>query len=385
MITVSDGERLARAAISAIAEPGNKELGRALRQLGAQQTLDQIESGQLRAKSTVRWQARLSGSNPGRDLEKCRKLGGRLVCPGDPEWPSQLHDLGDEEPYALWIRGAGDLRYLSLRSVALVGTRSATAYGSHVAIDLANRLGERGWTVVSGGAYGIDGAAHRGALLGGGVTIAILACGVGVSYPRGHDGLYAEIIGEGLLISELPPGAAPLRHRFLTRNRVIAALAKGTVVVEAPLRSGAMNTARHAGELGRALMAVPGPLTSPMSAGSHYLMRECGAICITGADDVLEDLGAIGEPMIFVPREPILPRDALDETTRRVLDVVPGRQGAGPATIATQAGVDIDTALRCLGSLAAGGFVRRCERGWRLINVAGRSPRERAPPERVEG
>jgi DNA processing protein len=226
-------------------------------------------------------------------------------------------------------------------------------------------LAERGWTVISGGAYGIDSRAHQGALSADGLTVAVLASGLSYGYPRGHHELFAAIAEQGLVISECPPDRAPTRPGFLIRNRVIAALSRGTVVVEAALRSGALSTAKHARELCRPLMAVPGPVTSEQSAGCHELIREWGAVLVTGARDVGEHVCPVGEEEHPPRLGPAVPRDSLDPVTTAVLEAVPMRVGRGPATIATVSGVDLDTAMRCLGLLAAAGYVERCEHGWR--------------------
>ena len=199
--------------------------------------------------------------------------------PEDDEWPAlplhaltvavaeEPHDhrlqsdrtLAPVPPVGLWVRGPARLDELADRSVAIVGSRASTAYGEHVAGELGHQLGERGWTVVSGGAFGIDAAAHRGALAAEAPTMAVLACGVDRPYPAAHGALFDRIAETGLLVSEWPPGCAPLRHRFLVRNRLIAALTRGTVVVEAAARSGAQATARRARMLGRAAPGRPGP------------------------------------------------------------------------------------------------------------------------------
>jgi DNA processing protein len=313
-----------------------------------------------------RWADRLGEAPAEADLDAWRRAGIRLVCPGDAEWPGQLEVLGDARPWGLWVRGSGDLRYACLRSASVVGTRSATAYGSHVCTEMAATLAERGWTVVSGGAFGIDGCAHRGVIGADGVTVAVLACGVDRDYPPGHHGLFRAIRARGATVSEWPPGRMPTRPGFLVRNRVIAALGRGTVVVEAARRSGALNTARHARDQGRPLMAVPGPVTSTLSAGCHEIIRDWGAICVTGARDVIEVLSFPGDEPPGRARGPVLPRDALDPVTRQVLEAVPARAGRGPARIAVVAGVGFDTAMRCLGALAAAGFVERSDRGWRM-------------------
>lgn len=372
-------QRLARACLTHLAEPGDRLLGALLRHNEPAIVLAAITTGRLPASATPlacgagsmtralsRWAARLTNMPTDLDLAAWQRQGIRLICPGEPEWPTQLAVLGDTAPYALWLRGSADLRYGCLRSVSIVGSRAATPYGVHVATEMAAALGERDCTVVSGGAFGIDGSAHRGALATEAATIAVLASGVDRPYPAGHAQLFDAIAAQGVLVSEWPPGRHPTRQGFLVRNRLIAALTRGTVVIEAGLRSGALSTARHARDLCRPLMAVPGPVTSQTSAGCHEIMREWCAVCVTDAMDVLEHVGLAGEHLPGRRMGPVLPRDALDSDTACVLDAVPARTGAGPATIAASAGVSLDTAIRCLGALAAGGFIDRCERGWRV-------------------
>jgi DNA processing protein len=379
-MTVADAERLARATLCAIAEPGNALLGRLIARLGPLGALDAVRTGaapddlvtqgrlkQRLAEQLASWRIRLGAADAEADLTVCGHLGGRLVCPGDAEWPTQLDDLGDGRPYALWLRGPGDLRFGCLRSVALVGARAASSYGLHVAADLAAQLSGHGWTVVSGGAMGIDAAAHRGALATDGDTIAVFANGVDAPYPPRNDGLFAEMARRALLVSESPPGTHPTRLRFLVRNRVIAALTRGTVVIEAAARSGALNTATHARKLGRVVMAVPGPITSATSVGCHKLIRDTPpARCVTNAAEIIEEVGRLGTDLAPEPRGPVHPRDELAPTTRVVLEAIPARGGAGPAQIAVEAGVDLGTARSRLGILAAAGFIERCDRGWRL-------------------
>jgi DNA processing protein len=243
------------------------------------------------------------------------------------------------------------------RAVAVVGARASTSYGNHVAQELGYGLASRGWAVVSGGAYGIDAAAHRGALAAGGVTVAVLACGVDRAYPAEHASLFERIVDDGLLISEWPPGADPHRHRFLIRNRVIAALSRGTVVVEANARSGARQTLGRAALLGRAVMAVPGPVTSAMSVGCHQLLRYSGARPVMSYEEVLEEVGRIGDDLAPVPRGPEDPRDDLGPELARVLDGVPLRGVADAGQIAAAAGVPLRDVLRALPALESAGHV----------------------------
>jgi DNA processing protein len=243
-----------------------------------------------RAASVLgRWQAQLTAIPADAGLATHAERGIHLICPGDPDWPPQLDDLGRARPYALWVRGSQQA--LRTTSVAIIGSRAATAYGTHVAAEIASALAARGWAITSGAAYGIDAAAHRGALAAEGTTIAVLACGPDYAYPRDHGGLLDAIATHGAVVSESPPGALPSRERFLQRNRIIAAMACGAVVVEAASRSGTMATARHVIDLGRSLMAVSGPVTSAVSAGCHELIRDRRAACVTSAGDISACLG----------------------------------------------------------------------------------------------
>ncbi len=379
-----DGERRARVALSFLANPGDAVLGAALGTMSASEVLaattgsDADGEALLAVRSPApalaraigRWRARLPDMpSPGR-MADWQARGLRLIHPGDAEWPSQLDDLGDTRPLVLWARGDADLRLSSVNSVSIVGSRAATGYGNHVAIEMAAHLAERAVAVVSGGAFGIDASAHRGTLAAEGVTVAVLAGGLEFGYPRGHSELFAAIAAHGVLVSECPPDYGPTRPGFLIRNRMIAALSRGTVVVEAALRSGALNTARHARELCRPVMAVPGPVTSEQSAGCHELIRDYGAMCVTCAGDVAEHIALPGSGLSAGPRRgPGTARDLLDPAAVAVLEEVPVRGGRGPASIAARAGVDLDTALRCLGLLAADGYIERCEVGWRALKL----------------
>ncbi|QFZ73981.1 DNA-protecting protein DprA [Streptomyces fagopyri] len=376
------GERAHRAFLARVAEPGDEVCGRWIREVGTERAVRGLLDGGERPRGVTdrRWaglRARAERADPERDLAAARAAGIRFVCPGDSEWPAQLDDLGDGRPTGLWVRGSPSLRMWALRSVALVGARACTEYGAHMATTLAAGLAERGWVVVSGGAYGVDGAAHRGALAAGGATVAVLACGVDRPYPRGHTELITRIAEQGLVVGELPPGEHPTPSRFILRNRVIAALTRGTVVVEAAYRSGALVTARAAQRLGRFAMGVPGPVTSGLSAGVHELLRG-EAVLVTDAAEVAELVGDMGE---LAPdrRGPVLPRDLLDPGAGRVLAALPARGLTGAEEIARGAGTTTDDAVGRLYELRSLGFVERHGDGWKLTRQMMISVRDGRP------
>jgi DNA processing protein len=388
--------RRARAWLSRAAEPGSAEFWRFVEAVGPVEAVRRIRGGSAPDRILALVGVRAGQDESLADLQQAERCGGRLVVPEDDEWPAlALHSLTlavSEEPaephhpsdrtralvppVALWVRGSALLGELADRAVAIVGSRAATAYGEHVAGDLAHALTERGWTVVSGGAYGIDAAAHRGALAAEGATVAVLACGIDRPYPLGNGALLARIADRGLLVSEWPPGAAPHGHRFLVRNRLIAALTRGTVVVEAAARSGAQATAKRARRLGKQVMVVPGPVTSAMSVGCHELLRdeEGGARLITCAQHVLEAVGGIGVDLADAVPRPAAARDGLSDLARRVLDACPVRSAVSPERLARVAGCEVLEVLRVLPALELADLVQWTGTGWRL-----------APPPRRAG
>ena len=362
-----DDDRLARAAWSRVVEPTDRVGGRVAARLGPATALRHVLAGTplplpvrpderpaavraALAEAAERWRVRAVHTDPRRDVEVVAAAGGRLVVPADAEWPAALTDLGDQAPSCLWLRGTGDLRVLT-RSAALVGARAASPYGRHVAHDLAVGVARHDLAVVSGGAFGIDAAAHTGALAAGGVTVCVLACGVDRAYPRSHERLLDQVAGSGLLVSESAPGADPTRWRFLERNRLIAALAGATVVVEAAWRSGALSTARHAVRLGRPLGAVPGPVTAASSAGCHRLLRESGAVCVTDAQEVVELASAVGEFFPSAPAVPHRPHDDLDGSDLQVYEALAPRRWATPEQLAVVAGLAVGAVQAAIGRL----------------------------------
>jgi DNA processing protein len=312
-----------------------------------------------------RWLPRLSLRTAVRSLEAAAGVGAVLVTPGDEVWPTGFGDLGDGAPIALWVRG--DVGSLSAcdRSIALVGARAATGYGEHVAMEAAAGLSDRGFAVVSGGAYGIDGAAHRAALASDQTTIAFLAGGVDRLYPAGHAALLTRIAERGLLVGELPCGSSPTKWRFLQRNRLIAAASRATVVVEAGRRSGSLNTAGHAAAIGRPLGAVPGPVTSPASAGCHRLIQEYGAACVTSAAEMAELAGITDPLQTAADGQASTSPSAADHGERiRVLDALSPRTPRPVREVATRAGMSEREAISTLGLLDLESLVDEREGGW---------------------
>ncbi|MEZ0163892.1 DNA-processing protein DprA [Kineococcus sp. LSe6-4] len=362
-------DRLARAAWSRLAEPGDVAAARLVAEVGATLALEAVVTG----RGPERWRTRLEDVDPAGDVAAVRAAGGRLVVPGDEEWPAGLADLDVDAtgerplgaPFCLWVRGPARLGDVAARSAALVGSRAATAYGQHVTAELAVGLAERGFAVVSGGAFGIDAAAHRAAVAVEGTSVAVLACGVDRSYPPGNAALLARLARTGALVSEVPPGSTPTRWRFLERNRLIAALTRGTVVVEAAWRSGALSTADRAERLHRPVGAVPGPVTSPASAGCHRLLRERGAVCVTSAPEAAELLGELGQEVLTAPAVEQRPFDGLDREELRVAECLPRRTGADLDRLARDSGLDAGAVQALLGRLELSGHAVRSDGGWR--------------------
>lgn len=312
------------------------------------------------------------------DLRILDRLGGRLVTPDSPEWPqSRMTEFGLDEdvpdgspPVALWTLGALELTRLGEQAAAIVGTRAASGYGEHVTAEIAAELADRGFVVVSGAAYGVDGAAHRAALGVGGETAAVLACGLDRAYPAGHVRLLREIAARGVVFTEYPPGVVPGRHRFLARNRLVAGMADATVVVEAGHRSGAINTAGWAERLDRRLLAVPGPVTSATSAGCHRLIRDSRAHIATGAADVVEVAGkfdASADSPGAHEAGPGKPTDGLTLLQLAVHDGLPSSGSASCERVAVEAGMPVSEVMSALAVLELRGLAVRADVGWSRV------------------
>ncbi len=378
-------ERLARMVLTTFDAPGHPAICAAVLEHGPERALRSLAKGSFTPR-TVNIADRLQAAHDALDdqLELAAAAGARYVCPGDAEWPHGLYDLAEADarngvggmPIGLWLRGPLPLGPTddAHEAVAMIGSRAASDYGIYVAGEIAAGLADAGVRVVSGAAYGIDGAAHRGALAAaGGETVAVLACGVDVAYPRSNDGLLGRIAADGLIVSESALGSTPTRRRFLIRNRLVAALANATVIVEATTHSGTTSTAEWAVACSRAVLAVPGPVTSALSAGTHGWIRDFDAGLVTNADDVLRHVKPLGS--VHEPRRgpgPGESRARLSDDATVVLDAFPARADVAVAQVRAKTGLDLGAVLARLAELDLAGFVERTPSGWRL------SERERA-------
>ncbi|HEY0249039.1 MAG TPA: DNA-processing protein DprA [Gryllotalpicola sp.] len=396
---IDDRELTARVVWSVLAEPGDGTVGRLVDELGAADALELVLRRQLLATPTavrreaqlvaqavggeyaarglepprgiragfLRWQPRMSGELIESVFRMAAASSAVLLLPSDVEWPQAAADLGENAPLLLWCLGdVAPLAELD-RSAALVGTRAATGYGSHVATEFAAGLAARGWAVVSGGAYGIDATAHRAALAARGRTIAVMAGGLHAFYPSGNSELIARVARTGLVVAEVPFGTPPTPFRFLSRNRLIAALTGVTVVIEAGLRSGSINTANHASELGRPLGVVPGPITSPSSAGCHALLRDRPSSVVTSVDEII----ALAQGGV-APPDPLAPlADPDDPRYGRVRSALSRRAPRSVAEIAARSGLAAGETAALLGVLLLDGTVRKTDAGWVSVRDAG--------------
>ena len=383
-MTAPAGEEvlLARAYLMRVAEPPAFALHAFVDIVGPVEAADRVRSGEVPEAVRNETEARRELDLAAEDLAAAEKVGGRLVVPEDPDWPAwQLLCLapptdrglrGSGQPLGLWVRGTARVANLFDRAVSVVGARGATPYGEYIASELGHRLVMVGMTVVSGAAYGIDAAAHRGAIAGGGPTVAVLACGIDMVYPAPHSRLIDGIAEAGLVVSEYAPGVTPARHRFLVRNRLIAALSSATVVVEAGDRSGARNTAATAAALGKVVMAVPGPITSKMSVGCHDLLRTGGAVVAGSIEEIIEAAGPVGVNLDPARREPKRDTDGLSEQALRVHDALSLEEPKDFEQVSVDSGIPLDRVRTLLVELEITGHVVREDEGWRKLKGGAR-------------
>jgi DNA processing protein len=393
---------LAAAYLSRVAEPASVPLWMFVQHCGYPGAAAAVRAGDVPPEVAACTEARRTAADPHADLAAAERNGIRLLTPADADWPhfafAALQATGRRRvaqwqagvrsrpqrgelipPLALWVRGSASLATVGLRSVAVVGSRAATAYGEHIASEFSYGLAQREVVVVSGGAYGIDAAAHRGALAAGASSVLVSAGGLDRPYPSGHRHLYDRTAEQGLLVSERPPGSAPHRQRFLSRNRLIAALGAATLVVEAAHRSGALNSAGYARDLGRPVLAVPGPVTSAMSSGCHRLIQreEDPARLVTSVAEILsycgsaeieEDAGAAAATGRSSSQRAY---DSLDLVARSVLDGFPGRgRSVTEAELSRLCGQPISQVIAALPVLLGAGLITAAREGYRLASVA---------------
>ena len=378
---VSDGdpaEVFARSTWTVLAEPGDRVAGVFISALGAAPALqllvdrvpaeaitgtlqgmglEERDIGDLQA-ALDRWMPRFKADVATRALSQAARFGIRLLLPSDESWPVGVNDLGDNAPLALWLRGRVEALAALDNAIALVGARAATGYGEHVTMEASAGLVDRGFAIVSGAAYGIDGMAHRAALASRGTTIAFLAGGLDRFYPSGHDALLTRIVETGAVLSEVPCGVPPTKWRFLQRNRLIAAASQATVVLEAGYRSGSINTANHALDLGRPVGIVPGPVTSAASAGCHRLIRGGLVTLVTGPDEMAQLIAPVDTPAGFSPEH-------TDEA--RLLDSLSMRTARSAFDLAARSGLAVTAVQAALGELELDGRVVERDGGWRKV------------------
>ena len=379
---VADSERwLAWVIWSHLTEPGDMLAGQLVQSWGPKAALQAVRAGDIALLTSVitestgeedfalrnteiaaelgeaikRWCARDNNLAAVRSLEHWARLGGQVVTPDDHDWPSGLSHLGAGSPHALWLRGNRSALDLLDQAVSIVGSRNVTSYGQYCAQSIAEDLVQADYLVVSGGAYGVDAEAHRGALAAQGVTIAVLAGGADRLYPTGNSALLQEIMNSGCVLAEQPPGNAPTRWRFLQRNRLIAALGQVTVIVEMALRSGAKNTMHHALAMSRDVFAVPGPIHAQTSRGCNIAIAEGKARIVTSVGELLNELRGVAYSFGT--------EHELSALQQRVLDALHARS-ISVERVAVKAGTTTRETMQALGELEALGKAKASRVGW---------------------
>ncbi|WP_435299812.1 DNA-processing protein DprA [Timonella sp. A28] len=375
-----------------IAEPSDVQAGELISILGMQEAWIWLNKASERSDMTVqpaeirdvfsdddrmfkraiqRWTKRLHAVDLDREHKNSRLVGAEIVTHTSPYWPHQLDDLGPSKPHCLWVRGDVELLGGAQHGVSIVGSRELTQYGEHVTTQFVSALMDSSCTVVSGGAFGVDACAHRTAVHLEVPTLAVFAGGIDRMYPAGNKELLASVIDAGgALVSEVPVGAVPMKSRFLSRNRIIAALSRSTVVIEAAWRSGALSTAHHALEIGRDVGAVPGPITSAQSAGCHRLLRETPTQLIGGVEDFREFVFPHGDVSRGPEEVLIAPVHCLTDVQRRVLDALSTRRCMRVDEVSTASGIAEIHCIGQLGGLESMGLIRRSAGGWMRVQTS---------------
>lgn len=369
---VGSDERRARVAWSRVLEPRRERSGEEpsllhsqVVALGHVEAWHRLVDGDLPRCASAR--AHVADVDVDGELTRVAQVGSRVVIPGDADWPGAF-DHPDISPHLVHVRGDACLADLARRAVAVVGSRASSGYGEAIAREMGAGLAHQGWTTVSGAAYGIDGAAHLGALAVEGPVVAVLPCGPERAYPEGHRRLIDAVAQAGVVVTELATGTVARRHRFLARNRLIAALGQACVVVEAGLRSGSLNTAGWAEALHRPIGAVPGPVTQMSSAGCHEWIRLERATLVTDTDEVLGLAAPLGQaPDEVVERlGPARAPDVLSSAQRRIHDLLRVGAGVDTATLATDLVAPVDEVIAQLALMQLQGWAVQDDTGmWR--------------------
>lgn len=368
-------ERRARAALSHIVMPGDERLNSMVDEEGAPEVLAALK----RLDDDSAWGMRAAAVDVEKMIEVAENLKMRLVIPGDEEWPLQLNDLDECQPvgqmcgrpFGVWVIGPARLDEITQNSVAIVGSRAATRYGARIATEIAAELASNDYnclTIVSGGAYGIDAAAHRGGLATGS-TIGVYAGGLDECYPKSNLPIFNKMASRFAVCSEVPPLLRQNRRGFLARNRLIAALSNAVLVIEAASRSGALNTANWADSLGRLVMAMPGSVDSSMSVGCHRLIRDSRATLVTCADEVLALMNHLGAIPDLPEDGPQRAFDLLPEDLKLVREALPAHGRVTPEQISIACGMPMSMTFSRLAELSMRGQVDHDDAGrWGLVH-----------------
>ncbi|MFH0410816.1 DNA-processing protein DprA [Corynebacterium sp. L4756] len=329
-------------------------------------------------------QARRDWLRQEEDLATMERMGARLITRDSPEWPEMAQAFSfygnaeaptnfDREaipPNCLWVRGQ-PLKPNVAQSVAMVGTRAITAYGTQATRALVADLAKHQWSIVSGGALGVDTVAHSAAIEMQTPTVAVAACGIDYDYPARNASLFHRIAQTGTIVSEYAPGTTPQRHRFLSRNRLVAAMTAGTVVVEAAYRSGALNTLNWAEALGKVAMAVPGPITTHGSLGCHQRIQEGRAQLVASGEEIRELVGKVGEADAGAQYELDFAKSPVQQLSRnelKVYDAVPLYDGSLAEDIARDSGMRLPLVVHLLLVLDKKGLIRREGKNWTKLS-----------------
>ena len=362
---LSENDRDAFFTLAHLCEPADEIVNQALAHHKPVAVIEMLLAGRIKPLSRPRIHAAFADFQLEKELASAEAIGARFITRGETGWPQQLECLAEESPWVLWTLGSADFRILSLKSVAVVGARACSPYGRTIATGWSADLSENGLTIVSGGAIGIDISAHQGALQVGAPTLCVLAGGVQSRYPISNEQVFARIMDCGAIISESPPAQEPRRQRFLTRNRIIAALTLGTLVIEASTRSGTESTATRANQMGRTVMGVPGSVHSPESEGVHKLISQGAALFVASPLDVLR-------VMKLEPEETLARQETSDwrSLTQRELDVweaLPQRGGCVPADLIHTANYSLPEIMASLTELEIKEMARSDGFLWRRV------------------